>query len=189
MDVTRVSESVLSFYEAFASWCFTHQTEVNVLVGGVVLGSLLFLARRTLRMRRLTHRIRWGVGMKRSKNREAFERGLISFGIVDAIEEAIFRGDMTRDRADQWYTSFANDYNMTDLLPRPRTKEEAQEGLKKAINMRIPIWERLKVVIPGLHPKDELKVDKTYQPTNVVLIPLPDAGKRNRPRSKYSKAG
>lgn len=179
MDVTKVSEAVVSAYYAFAEWCFTHQTEVNVIIGGVVLGSLWYLARHTLRMRRLTHRIRWGVGMKKSKNRDAFERGLISFGICDAIEEAVYRGDMTRARADQWYSSFATDYNMTELLPRYRTKAEKEEGLKRAINMRIQIWDKLKVIIPGATPG--VKVDATYQPNVVVPAPV-------KKKSRYSKA-
>lgn len=179
MDWSRISETIVSAYTAFATWCFENQTATDLIIGGVVLGSLLYLARHTLRMRRLTHRIRWGVGMKRSKNRDAFERGLISFAICDGIEEARWRGDMSDERCDHWYTSFATDYNMTELLP----KKVKGEQLKQVINRRIQLWEKIKVVIPGLHPKDELKIDQTYQPTNVV--PMPAEGKRSRVRSKY----
>lgn len=182
MDNAKIVEGLVTAYTAVAGWCFENQVATDLIIGGAVLGSLLYLARNTIRMRRLTHRIRWGVGMKKSKNREAFERGLISFGITDAIEEAVFRGDMTRPRADQWYEAFASDYNMTELLPRKRTKAEVQEALKEKINRRIMLWEKLKVIIPGAHPKDDLKVDKTYKP---VVIPIESKGKV---RSRYSKA-
>lgn len=183
MDNTRIVEGVSYAYTAVAGWCFDNQVATDLIIGGAVLGSLLYLARHTLRMRRLAHRIRWGVGMKKSKNREAFERGLISFGICDAIEEAVARGDITRDRADHWYESFAADYGMTELLPRKRTKAEAEEALKDKINRRIMMWEKLKVIIPGVHPKDTLKVDKTYQP---VVVPIET--KPGKARSRYSKA-
>lgn len=180
MDINGINQGVSSVYTAVATWFFENQIAADLIIGGVVLGSLLYLARHTLRMRRLTHRIRWGVGMKKSKNREAYERGLISFGICDAIEEAVHRGDMTRARADQWYESFASDYNMTELLPRKLTLEQKKER----INQRMQRWLLVNVKIPGLHPKDELKVDKTYQPeTNVIALP-----KKGRGKSKYSKA-
>lgn len=187
MDGNRIVEGVDYAYTAVATWCFENQIATDVIILGAVLGSLLYLARGTLRMRRLAHRIRWGVGMKRSKNREAYERGLISFGICDAIEEAVYRGEMTKDRADFWYESFANDYNMTELLPRKWNKKEREEHLKQSINRRIMLWEKLKVIIPGMHPKDDLKVDKTYQPVTSNVVPLPDAvGKRSRAKSKYA---
>lgn len=178
MDVQGVTSYALSAYATVANWVYDNPVGTDIIIGLAVAGSLLFFARKTLRMRRLAHRIRWGAGMKRSKNRECFEKGLISFGICDAIEEAVWRGDMTQERADHWYTSFANDYNMTELLPRKLTGEK----LKQAINRRIQLWEKIKVIIPGLHPKDTLEVDKTYQP-NVVAIT------KGRVKSKFSKAG
>lgn len=178
MDNTNIAAGLVTAYTTVALWCFENQIATDLIILGFVLGSLMFLARRTLRMRRLAHRVRWGVGMKKSKNREAFERGLISFGICDAIEEAVARGDMTRERANQWYVAFANDYNMTELLPRPKNKAEKEESLKNAINKRIQIWEKLKIIIPGAAPG--VKVDPAYQP---VVAVGPNKGKV---RSKYS---
>lgn len=150
-------------WTAIYSWWLTHESWVEICIGFLVVGSLLYLARRTLRMRRLIHRLRWGAGMKRAKNREAFERGLISFGICDAIEEAVFRGDMTRERADAWYVSFAEDYGMGELLPRKMTPEQ----LKANINRRITFWERLRVVIPG-PPPGVKKIDPNYKPIAIA---------------------
>lgn len=183
MDSTGVTQFVLRAYNFLSEWVYDNPVVTDVIIGIAVVGSLMFLARKTLRMRRLAHRIRWGAGMKRSKNREAFERGLISFGICDAIEEARWRGDMSDERCDHWYRSFADDYNMHELRPRKMNVEEK----KQLVNRRIMLWDKIKVNIPGLHPKDELKVDKTYQPkvdtVNAVLALVP------RVKSKYSKAG
>lgn len=183
MDINGVTSQVVRAYDVVSEWVYDNPLTTDISIGIVVVGSLMFLARKTLRMRRLAHRIRWGAGMKRSKNREAFERGLISFGICDAIEEAVWRGDMHRDRADFWYQSFAEDYNMHELRPQKAKGEQ----LKQIINRRITLWDKIKVTIPGLHPRAELKVDKTYQPTADDKVIAINAGK-NRVKSKYSKA-
>lgn len=178
MDTKGLPQYAVEGYTAVAGWVYDNPVATDSIVLVAVVGSLVYFARRTLRMRRLYHRIRWGAGMKRSKNREAFERGLISFGICDAIEEAVFRGDMTRERADGWYTAFAEDYGMMELRPGKMTTEQ----LKQNINKRIQFWERLKVIIPGAKPGEGMKVDKTYKPTNVVAIGT------GLSRSKYATA-
>lgn len=178
MDINGVTNQVLRAYDVVSEWVYDNPITTDTLIVLGIAGSLMFLTRKTLRMRRLAHRIRWGAGMKRTKNREAFERGLISFGICDAIEEARWRGDMSDERCDHWYKSFADDYNMHELRPQ---KAEG-EKLKEIINRRITLWDKIKVTIPGLHPGAELKVDKTYKPdvTNVVTL--------KKAKSKYSQA-
>lgn len=183
MDINGVTEQALSAYKVAAEWVYDNPISTDIFIGIVIVGSLMFLARKTLRMRRLAHRIRWGAGMKRSKNREAFERGLISFGICDAIEEAVWRGDMSRERADQWYTSFATDYNMHELRP-----EKAKgEKLKEIINRRITLWDKIKVIIPGLHPRAELKVDASYKPKVDTVNEVLALVKSGKVKSKYSQ--
>lgn len=176
MDVQGVTNYVVNAYIYVALWVYENPIATDAIILAGAVGSLIFFARKTLRMRRLAHRIRWGAGMKRTKNREAFERGLISFGICDAIEEARWRGDMSDERCDHWYKSFADDYNMHELRP-----QKAQgEKLKQIISRRIDLWDKIKVIIPGLHPRAELKVDGTYKP--VV------AEASERAKSKYAKS-
>lgn len=188
MDINGVTSQVVRAYDVVSEWVYDNPLTTDILIGVVIAGSLVFLARKTLRMRRLAHRIRWGAGMKRSKNREAFERGLISFGICDAIEEAVFRGDMTRERADIWYVSFAEDYNMNELRPRKLSSAEKVEQTKQNINRRIMLLDKLRVIIPGLHPRAELKVDKTYQPKIDTVDAVLALAKSSKAKSKYSPA-
>lgn len=97
--------------------------------------------------------------MQRSKNRDAFEKSIISYGITDAIEEAVFRGDMTPARAKEWYHSFANYYGMTELLP-VHNQKTVKRGIKHRLNTGL---HRLKSIIPGGKPGVE-HVDLTYKP-------------------------
>lgn len=178
MDTQRLSQLLQVGYTAVSRWVYDNPAWTDIIIVSAVVGSLMLFARKTLRMRRLMHRIRWGIGMKRSKHRESFERGLISFGICDAIEEAVFRGDMTRERADHWYQSFADDYGMTELLPRPLKGEM----LKHVINKRIQMWERFRAIIPGPKPGEGMKVDQSYKPT------FETAEKTGLAKSKYAAA-
>lgn len=158
MDWRGLPPLAAEYYGVTATWAYNNPSYFDLIVVSVVVGSLVLFARRTMRMRRLMHRIRWGVGMKKSKNREAYERGLISFGIQDAIMEAVWRGDMTEERGEGWCKSFAEDYGMTELLPKKITKEQ----LKKNINKRIQLWERLKVYLPK--GAAYAKPDPNYKP-------------------------
>lgn len=173
-----VSEVVSNAYQSVAEWVYVHPIRTDVIIGAVALGSLAAVLMLRARTRRRLRHILWGERMKRSPNREAFEKSLISYGICDAVEEAVYRGDMTRERADHWYHSFANYYQMTELLP-VKNQHTVKRGIKLRLNNGI---HRIKAIIPG--PKPGVKHDPTYKP---VLADAAEPKKEKR-RSKYAAA-
>jgi hypothetical protein len=162
-----------SAYQSVAEWVFIHPVRTDAIIGAAVLGSLAAILSMRARTRRRLRRTLWGIRMKHSKNREAFEKSLISYGICDAIEEAVFRGDMTRASANNWYHSFANYYGMNELLP-----VHNQKTVKRGIKYRLTTGlHRVKSIIPGPKPGVD-RVDLTYKPVT----------EKERKRSKYDLA-
>lgn len=159
MDWITIQQQASQVYGTVAEWCFTHQIETDIIVVAGVVGSLGFLRWRKSRMRRRMHRILWGVRMRRSRNRLAYEKAMIAGAIEDALFEMEYRGDIHKQSADEWRKSFANYYQMDELLP---VKDKA--SVKKAISWRLKSGvHRLKKIIPGGVPF--VKVDASYHPT------------------------
>lgn len=187
MDWTSFQQGVVDYYTTVAVWVYAHPVRTDIIVGLVALGSIAYLISRKASVRRKARRIRWGIRMRRSKSREAFEKSLISYGIMDSIEEAVYRGEMTRASADQWYHMFANAHQMDELLPVKDVK-----SIKRGIRWRLSKGVHLvKNTIPGAmkpwswaditglsKPKG---IDPNYKPVHI-------APKRGTESSKYRAA-
>jgi len=163
------------FYLNIYQWVLAH---LDLVVITLIVGIIVLVLDRKSRARRRAHRILWGKRMGRSKNREAYEKSIISYAITDALEEAWFRGDVTRERADWWYHAFANHFQMDELLPRKKDQKQIKRGIRYRLNAGI---HRIKAIIPG--PKPGVKVDKAYKPATTELVP-----KIGLRRSKYASA-
>jgi hypothetical protein len=159
-----IQQQVLSAYGIVSDWCFTHQVEADIIVVSAVAGSLGYLWWRKSKMRRRAHRMLWGIRMRRSGDRLAFEKTLIAYGIEDALFEAVYRGDMTQKSADEWRHSFAIRYQMDALIPRKDTK-----SVKKSIRWRINSGvHRIRAMFPSgsksVGTASTGKVDISYKP-------------------------
>lgn len=186
MNWTGLQQLFAETYKTVSEWVYTHPLRTDIVIGLAVLGGIAYLLSRRGNARRRARHIRWGVRMVRSKNREAFEKSLISYGITDAIEEAVYRGDMTPERAKHWYDSFANYYQMDELRPR-KDKDSVKKSIRRRINTGI---HRIKAIIPGIPPlpwkvitgEEKVKgVDSNYKPVH-------EAPKLGTKRSKYATA-
>lgn len=186
MNWTKLQQHAADLYATVSEWVFNHPLRTDIIIGFVVLGSIAYLLSRRGNVRRRARHIRWGVRMVRSRNREAFEKSLISYGITDAIEEAVYRGDMTPERAKYWYDSFANYYQMDELRPR-KDKDSVKKSIRRRINTGI---HRIKSIIPGMPPlpwkavtgeEKNKGIDPNYKPVHI-------APKLGTKRSKYATA-
>lgn len=176
-------------YNTVSAWVYLHPVRTDIIIGAVVLGSLAYLILRRASVRRRARRVRWGIRMSKSKNRETTERAIISYGICDAIEEAVYRQEMTRERANHWYHHFANNDQMVELLPVKNVKT-TKRGIRYRLNTGV---HRIKAVMPG-YPKgfpftwaaitgqEKAKgIDPNYKPVHT-------APKLTSKRSKYATA-
>lgn len=161
------------YYSLVAAWCYDNQTATGIIIGLGVAGSLNFLLNRGPRKRHLLRRLAWGAKMRRSRNRLAFEKASLAFAIEDKLFEMVYAGDMTEQSADEWRKSFANYYQMDELLPFKDVKS-IKKSIRYRLNSKI---HQVKSIIPG--PKPEVKVDKTY---------VPVAASSGTKKSKYAKA-
>lgn len=173
MDWTKLHQHAVSLYDTVSVWCFDHQMETDLIVGLGVAGSLAYLLKRKTRLRRRAHRILWGVRMRRSRNRLAFEKAMIAAAIEDALFEMEFRGDIHKQSAEEWRKSFANYYQMDELLP-VKDKQSVKKSIKWRLNHAV---HKVKTIIPG--GPIAVKVDKTYKP---VVEPV------GMKKSKYATA-
>jgi hypothetical protein len=167
------------FYDTVAAWCYLHPEATDFIVVFGVIGSLLLIQSLRTRRRRRIHRLLWGMKMRRSRNRLAYEKSSIAMALEDHLFEEVYAGNMTQQSADEWRHSFANRYQMDELLPR-----KDQKTVKRAIRNRINSGiHRVQAIIPGGPPK--VKIDPTYKP--VVAVPG-EMIKKSTSRSKYATA-
>lgn len=159
MDVTELQHLLVTAYETTSLWAFENQGLAGMILGGLVFGSLPFLVNRKMRRQRRLHRLLWGARMRRSRNRLAFERSSIAMAIEDKIWEMEYCGDMTEKSGDEWRKSFANYYQMDELLPR-KDQGTVKRSIRNRINKGV---HQIKSIIPGGVSK--VKVDKTYNPS------------------------
>lgn len=159
MDVTELQHLVVTAYETTSLWAFENQGLAGMILGGLVFGSLPYLLNRKIRRQRRLHRLLWGARMRRSRNRLAFEKSSIAMAIEDCIWEMVYRGDMTNKSADEWRKSFANYYQMDELLPR-RDKETVKKSISRRLLMKVHTAKKIK--IPGEPPW--VRIDPSYKP-------------------------
>jgi hypothetical protein len=73
--------------------------------------------------------------------RNARVKFIVGEGITDFIEDAVFKGKITRGEAMEVYFKFGHAFGMEDLLPRPYPKDKLTKGeteyLKAQIKARI----------------------------------------------------
>lgn len=165
MDFTRLQRETVAAYEYVSSWVYYNPGWTDILIVLGVVGSLFFLLRRKARIRRRAHRMLWGVRMRRSRNRLAYEKSNLANAIEDHLFEEVWHGNMTQKSADEWRHSFANHYQMDELLPRKdRVSEKKNRWFtKKAISGRLRRGiHKIKPLIPGGKPS--VKIDTSYQP-------------------------
>lgn len=95
-------------------------------------GVLFALALLLRSQRKLTMLERMGkVGMSKSANSARVKKA-IADAVVDAIENAIFKGDIHRDDAEYWYKKVANVWNIPDLLHRVKS----ERGYKRQLSLK-----------------------------------------------------
>lgn len=186
MNWSGLRQQAADLYTTVSGWVFLHPVRTDIIIAAAVLGGIALVLRRKRNARRRARHIRWGTRMLRSRNREAFEKSLISYGITDAIEEAVYRGDMTPERAKHWYDSFANYYQMDELRPK-KDAASVKKSIRRRLNTGI---HRIKAIIPGLTPfswkailgEEKTKgIDQDYKPVHT-------APKLGTKRSKYASA-
>lgn len=158
MDWIKLQDTLSTAYDTVSAWCTLYPGEAGFIAGVVVLGSLSYLINRKARKRSRLHRLLWGVKMRRSRNRLPFERSSLAAAIEDCLFEMEYAGDITKDRADGWRHSFANYYQMDELLP-VKDKASIKRGIKYRLNKGI---HQVKSIIPG--GLAAVKADTSYKP-------------------------
>lgn len=142
-------------------WMAIHPIRVDIVVFGVVAGTIAYILKRHRRRRRVYHRKLWAMWLKR-KDIEAYHLMKFEDAITDAAFEMVHSGEMTEKQEQQWYAFFAERYDMKGMIPR-RDRATFIRGsllrIKRLQNSKKPD-------IPGGPPG--CKVDPTYDPKPVM---------------------
>jgi hypothetical protein len=102
-------------------------------------------------------------GRRRAKmtkeERKLYERRLISDAITDAIEDKVYRDEISRNTATHWYFLIGHRCGLVDLLPKPpqKPKPPPAEELKVVIRERlVNLWKTKKALpVPVEKPVPE----------------------------------
>jgi len=173
----RWNEAIAKAEDVFgsvASWVDLNPVETDLIIVGVVAGSLLWCTNRARRMRRKAHRLMWGALMQR-RDRAKYHAMKIEDAILDACMEMVVAGDMTPEEEKNKLSQMAKSFNLTGLLPG-----KDQASVKRGINYRLLLgWWKKKPKIPGA---PEVSVDPNYKPEFAVA-------RKGLATSKYATEG
>ena len=158
MDVSRLPNKVLYFYDSFAEWMYNNQlVTVAVLVAAVLVGCGVEVGR--------TYYKQWllrtaGAPTRRGhvatrKARDRYVSDLLAEDIIYAVESRVWMKDITREEANKQYAALASMLRNKDLYPKSNL-------------LKIMIKERLSTEFYKLKPL-------THLDGNAVVVPSPTA--------------
>lgn len=120
----------------------------------IVVGTTLLIIA-CLNVAYLLFKPRRGRAKMTKEERRLYERRLISDAITDAIEDKVYRDEISRNTATHWYFLIGHRCGLVDLFPKPPSKPKPPpvEELKVAIRERLVNLWKTKKALPAVVSK------------------------------------
>lgn len=162
-------------YELFSNFAYDHQEVFAIVVGGTTMVAIAALIREQWKRSR-NNFLQFLRGKTMTKKQRLIRnRSIQSDAISDALFRLVENGDQTIYDIQPTLRQLATFMFLTDLhvkkLQKVQLTEEEAELLQSIMRSKEQLLKlvsgRNTVPCPGGHPKDTLKVDKSYIPKNL----------------------